>query len=62
MIRRRDVLLASGGLLAAPAVIDRAGAASAFDWKRFKGQKIEVCMTKNPRGDLLQGTRRNSRS
>jgi len=25
----------------------------AFDWKRFKGQKIEVFLVKSPRGDLL---------
>jgi len=27
---------------------------SAFDWKRFKGEKIEVSMVKSPRADLLQ--------
>ena len=30
------------------------GQGSAFDWKRFKGEKIEVTMVKSPRGDLLQ--------
>ncbi len=25
-----------------------------FDWKRYKGDKIEVSMVKSPRGDLLQ--------
>ena len=28
--------------------------ASAFDWKRYKGEKIEVSMVKSPRADLLQ--------
>src|SRR6266478_4771646 len=27
--------------------------AGAFDWKRFKGEKIEVFLVKSPRGDLL---------
>ena len=30
-----------------------AHAQGAFDWKRFKGQKIEVFLVKSPRGDLL---------
>lgn len=54
MIHRRTVLQASAGLLAAPAVIARAGAQSAFDWKQFKGTHIEVSLTKNPRSDVLQ--------
>jgi multiple sugar transport system substrate-binding protein len=28
--------------------------AGGFDWKRFKGEKIEVSMVKSPRADLLQ--------
>src|SRR5438552_2269595 len=28
-------------------------AQGAFDWKRFKGEKIEVFLVKSPRGDLL---------
>jgi len=30
-----------------------AQAASGFDWKRYKGQSIEVFLVKSPRGDLL---------
>jgi multiple sugar transport system substrate-binding protein len=30
------------------------GGASGFDWKRFKGEKLEVLLIKSPRGDLLQ--------
>src|SRR4029078_6359018 len=30
-----------------------AQAQAAFDWKRFKGEKIEVLLVKSPRGDLL---------
>src|ERR1044072_377714 len=30
-----------------------ANAQGAFDWKRFKGEKIEVFLVKSPRGDLL---------
>ncbi len=31
----------------------RAQGAGGFDWKRFKGEKIEVFLVKSPRGDLL---------
>ena len=41
MIRRRQIL-ASTAVLAAPAIVARANAQSAFDWKQFKGQSIEV--------------------
>lgn len=44
--------LASG--LSAPALIRRANAQSAFDWKRFAGTKIDVLLVKNPRSDLMQ--------
>ncbi|HET6234048.1 MAG TPA: extracellular solute-binding protein [Acetobacteraceae bacterium] len=54
MIRRRDILKASAGLLAAPAIITVAAAQSTFDWKQFNGQHIEVSLTKNPRSDVLQ--------
>src|SRR5271170_7432111 len=54
MIRRRRLLQASAGLLAAPALVEKVGAQSAFDWKQFKGQKIEVNLQKNPRSDVLQ--------
>ena len=30
-----------------------ANAQGAFDWKKFKGEKIEVFLVKSPRGDLL---------
>ncbi len=54
MLRRRQMLRASAGLLAAPALVERANAQSAFDWKQFKGSKIEVNFAKSPRGDVLQ--------
>ncbi|HEX5325037.1 MAG TPA: extracellular solute-binding protein, partial [Acetobacteraceae bacterium] len=54
MLRRRTMLQASAGLLATPAIVRQAGAASAFDWKQFKGQHIEVNLSKNPRSDVLQ--------
>ncbi|MBU6497855.1 MAG: extracellular solute-binding protein [Rhodospirillales bacterium] len=54
MIRRRTILQGSAGLLAMPAIVSRANAASSFDWKQFKGQHIEVSLTKNPRSDVLQ--------
>ena len=54
---RRRLLQAGAGALALgalPGVMSRrrAGAAG-FDWKRFKGEKIEVLLVKSPRGDLL---------
>jgi len=56
-IRRRRLLQASLGA-AALGVIPGAGQLAAhaqgtFDWKRFKGEKIEVFLVKSPRGDLL---------
>jgi multiple sugar transport system substrate-binding protein len=56
MIRRRHLLQASAGLLAAPAIIQRANAQSAFDWKQCKGQSIEVNFQLSPRGDLAKRT------
>jgi multiple sugar transport system substrate-binding protein len=53
MIRRRRLLQASAGLLAAPALVEKVGAQSAFDWKQCKGQKIEVNLQKSPRADVL---------
>ena len=53
MIRRRHLLQASAGLLAAPALIETVGAQTAFDWKQFKGSKIEVNFAKSPRPDIL---------
>ena len=51
--RRR--LLQAGGAAAALAALPGANALAqgAFDWKRFKGQKIEILLVKSPRGDLL---------
>src|SRR6266849_3032739 len=58
---RRWLLKTGAGLagaLAAPGIIGRAGAQGAFDWKRFKGEKIEVSLAKGPRGDLVQKYRK----
>jgi len=41
--------LGSGPLVAAPAI-----AQSGFDWKRFKGEHLEVSLTLGPRADLWQ--------
>ena len=54
MIRRRQLLAASAGLLAAPAILERANAQSAFDWKQAKGTKIEVNFQLSPRGDVVK--------
>jgi len=58
MIRRRRLLQASTALLAAPAIVERANAQSAFDWKQFKGAKLEVNFAKSPRADVLQARSR----
>ena len=48
-------LAATGGIaFPKPAIAQAAG----FDWKRFKGQHVEVLMAKGPRGDLLQQYRK----
>src|SRR5690242_8352666 len=48
-------LAATGGIvLPSPAIAQAAG----FDWKRFKGEHLEVLMAKGPRGDLLQQYRK----
>ncbi len=54
MIRRRRLLQVSAGVLAAPAIVEKVGAQTAFDWKQFKGQKVEVNLAKSPRADVLQ--------
>ena len=54
MIRRRTLLQGTAGLLAAPAIVEKVGAQTAFDWKQAKGSKIEVNLAKSPRGDVLQ--------
>jgi multiple sugar transport system substrate-binding protein len=32
--------------------------AAGFDWQRYKGQHLEVFLSKSPRGDLLLGSHR----
>jgi len=54
MIRRRHLLHASAALLAAPAIVERANAQSAFDWKQCKGQGVELNYQLSPRGDLAK--------
>jgi multiple sugar transport system substrate-binding protein len=54
---RRRLLQAGAGAAALGAVpgasLLGAPAPATFDWKRFKGEKIEVLLVKSPRGDLL---------
>ena len=54
---RRRLLGASAGAVALGALpgasLVHAQASGAFDWKKFKGEKIEVFLVKSPRGDLL---------
>jgi multiple sugar transport system substrate-binding protein len=54
---RRRLLQAGLGAAALGAVpgasLLSAQAQSGFDWKRFKGEKIEILLVKSPRGDLL---------
>lgn len=54
MIRRRHLLAASAGLLAAPAIVERANAQSKFDWKQAKGTKLEINFGKHPSADVMQ--------
>ena len=54
VIRRRAVLQAAAGVTALAASGGTSHAQSGFDWKRAKGQHIEVSMAKSPRGDLYQ--------
>jgi len=56
--RQRRRLLQAGLGATALGAIPGAGqlaaqAQGAFDWKKFKGEKIEVFLVKSPRGDLL---------
>jgi multiple sugar transport system substrate-binding protein len=53
MIRRRQIL-ASTAVLAAPAIVTRANAQSAFDWQQCKGQSLEINYQLSPRGDLVR--------
>jgi multiple sugar transport system substrate-binding protein len=54
---RRRLLQAGLGAMALGAIPGAgqlaANAQGTFDWKRFKGEKIEVFLVKSPRGDLL---------
>src|SRR2546430_1041743 len=51
---RRRLLQAGAGAAALSALpCSSLHAQSVFDWKRFKGEKIEVFLVKSPRGDLL---------
>jgi len=56
-IQRRRLLQAGLGAAALGAIPGagqiKAYAQGTFDWKRFKGEKIEVFLVKSPRGDLL---------
>ena len=55
--RRRRLLQAGASVVALNALpgagLLSAQAQAAFDWKKFKGEKIEVFLVKSPRGDLL---------
>ena len=54
---RRRLLGAGAGAVAlgalSGAALIQAQGSGAFDWKRFKGEKIEIFLVKSPRGDLL---------
>ncbi len=54
---RRRLLQAGAGALALGAIpgasLSSAYAQATFDWKRYKGEPIEVLLVKSPRGDLL---------
>ena len=54
MIRRRRLMGTAAALLAAPPLVEKVGAQSAFDWKQCKGQKIEVNFGKSNRADVFQ--------
>ncbi len=57
-LSRRSVLKAGAGLAGLAGVpmglAPEAFAQSGFDWKRFKGETIEVQLVKSPRGDIAQ--------
>jgi multiple sugar transport system substrate-binding protein len=58
-LSRRGILkggvgLSTLGIIGAPAVISRANAQSSFDWKRFKGAKIDVMFSTDDRANSLQ--------
>ena len=54
--KRRQLLQAGLGaatLGAIPGALPFAHAQGSFDWKKYKGEKIEIFLVKSPRGDLL---------
>jgi len=54
--QRRRLLqagLGAAALGALPGAQQLAQAQGTFDWKKFKGEKIEIFLVKSPRGDLL---------
>jgi multiple sugar transport system substrate-binding protein len=55
-LTRRELLKLGAGAVGFAMAGSRspAGAASGFDWKRFKGEKLEVLLIRSPRGDLLK--------
>src|SRR5260221_4116636 len=51
--------LAGLGTFPAPGLMTHAKAQTGgFDWKKYKGEKIEVSLAKGPRGDLVQKYRK----
>ena len=59
-LSRRSLLKAgaSAAGMAAVGLAPEAFAQSGFDWKRFKGEHLEVSLTLGPRGELLQKNRK----
>jgi multiple sugar transport system substrate-binding protein len=57
-VTRRGALTAGAGVLAAPAIVEQVGAQSAFDWRRFRGQSIEVSLTRSPRSETMERSQR----
>lgn len=57
-IRRRTLLGATTAALAAPPLVEKVGAQSAFDWRRFRGTELEVSLTLGPRAEMLQRNQR----
>ena len=54
MIRRRQVLGASAGMLPLFSIVETVHAQSKFDWKMAKGTKLEVNFGKHPSADIMQ--------
>jgi multiple sugar transport system substrate-binding protein len=53
---RRAMLATGAGALAAPAImkVAKAQTRGAFDWKKFRGESIEVSLTLGPRAETLR--------